>query len=115
MTLQELTQFAQWARMEINKLWTALGNSAVSCKASVDPIYILLPTTEIGGFLVSGEYGFNAIKESLKFADLLQTEPVPCIGAKALIFCKDATVYCRYHDQDGWMIDVITQTNNYFT
>lgn len=115
MTLAELTRFAQWAREEINKLWAAVNSNTSSCKASVDPIYILLPTTDITGFIIEGEFGFEVIKNYLNFDDLMQAEPVPCSGAKALIFCKDATVYCRYHLQDGWMIDVITENKNYFT
>lgn len=79
--------------------------SPCNCNCMMQPYHVVRYGDKIRELL--GVYSLNEIAEFIHLQDLLP--PDQCPEQKARIFFKDAIVFCKFHSQDGWVIDAISQ------
>lgn len=88
-------------------------NPSCSCECRVQPHYIVLFTHSIDQFFDGVQYDMTQVYQHLNLNDRFPGEV--CAGEKGILFCSDATLYCYYHDQDGWIAASISRVNNYLS
>ena len=83
------------------------------CDCRVQPHYIVLFTHSIDQYFDGVQYDMTQVYQYLNLNDRFPGEV--CGAEKGILFCSDATLYCYYHDQDGWIAASISRVNNYLS
>ena len=114
MTFRELQSLVKQLFSRVKILEDIInGGAGCSCECKVHPYYIQLFTHSIEQYFDGSQYDMAQVYQYLNLNDRFPGEV--CAGEKGILFCSDATLFCYYNDQDGWIATAISRVNNYLS
>lgn len=78
--------------------------SECDCNCMMQPYHVVRHGETLYDFFLLG-FSNNEIAEAIHLQDMLP--PDQCPEQKARVFYQDAILFCKFHSQDGWVIDAI--------